>query len=307
MAYLDLIRPKNLIIVAFTQLFFQYIIIVPVFKAAGLTLALSQVNLSLLILCTVLIAAGGNIINDYYDREIDKANQRRTKSLLLDTGEIFKFYLLIVILGGIIAFYVAWNIENLKLFLIYPIAAILLFLYSYKFKHLPLLGNLVVSLFTALVIFILLFAERNSIQSFLNNQSPARNILLYCSMGFMSFAFLSNLVREIVKDLEDQEGDRQNGSKTLPIVIGIKGAKIIATAFLILLLVALMAWPLINLQTNFHVANKIYLRLVLTLPIFYFLNKLYKAESKKHYHQLSQELKFYMIAGLLYLPFYYLS
>ncbi len=307
MAYLNLIRPKNLLIVAFTQLFFQYVIIVPVFRAAGLSLALSPLNLGLLILCTLLITAGGNIINDYYDLAVDKYNNRRSSSALLDSSDIFKFYIVVVFLGAAIALYVAYEIANLSLFWIYPAAVTTLFLYSYRLKHIPLLGNIIVSLFTALVIYILLFAEKASISELGKGNNSEYDVLIYCCYGFMIFAFLSNLIREIIKDLEDKEGDEKYGSRTLPIVIGDKWAKNICYFLLTILIIGLGIWPQLDIPTNFYGANKIYIRAVLTLPVFYAFGSIYKAESKQQYHEISQLLKLYMILGLLYLPFYYIS
>ena len=307
MAYIDLIRPKNLLIVAFTQLFFQYIIIVPVFDFLGIPRSLDGFNLSLLIVCTVLITAGGNVINDYYDREIDIANNRISGAQKLTLPQIFNYYLLILHAGGLLAIYIAYQTANLKLFWIYPLAVGLLFLYSYRLKHLPLIGNVVVSLFTALVIFILLFAEREGVDYIWTIDLAEANILRYCSVGFMSFAFLVNLVRELIKDMEDEEGDRLHGAKTLPITIGIKATKTCCYVLMSLLFIALLYWSSSVIEIRWAVANKLYHGLILILPLFYFLFKIYKSTTKQDYHSISQQLKLYMIAGLLYLPFYYIS
>jgi len=266
LSFFKLIRLKNLIIVALTQVFFQYVVIQPIFQEANIPLALSLSNFILLVIAKTT-------------------------------------YLSLVIIGALISFYVAYDIENLKLFLIYPAAVGLLFLYSYKLKHIPFIGNFIVSIFIALVIYILVFAERVGVSELSANHEHLFIKFFFLIFGFMWFALITNLIREIIKDIEDIEGDKANGSKSLPIVIGVKGAKIVAIIFNFLLIISLIFLSMKNDP------DALFVKGVYEWALLFFAIALAKliwtAKLKPQYHRISQSLKIYMIVGLLYLLFYY--
>lgn len=305
MSFFKLIRSKNLIIVALTQVFFQYVVIQPIFQEANILLALSPLNFILLVISTLLITASGNVINDIFDYRIDKINKGE-KQVLQSTTDLKgakTTYLSLVITGALISFCVAYDIENLKLFLIYPAAVGILFIYSYKLKHIPFLGNFVVSIFIALVIYILVFAERAGVALLATDHPDQYLKFFFLIYGFMWFAFIANLIREIIKDLEDIDGDRQNGSKSLPIVVGNKGAKIVAVIFNVILIISMI---LLNMKPNIEnsILKTAYEWILLFLAIA--LAKLiWTAKTKPQFYRISQSLKVYMILGLLYLLFYY--
>ncbi len=288
-----------------TQLFFQFFVIHPIFKEADIPLALSPINFFLLVLSTLLITAGGNVINDIFDYKIDQINKGEKQILKTqsDLKSAKNFYLIILVTGAMIAFYVAYDIENIKLFFIYPLAVLLLFLYSFKLKHIPFIGNLVVSIFISLVIYILVFAERVGASTLATDHETLYLKFFLLIYGFMWFAFLTNMVREIIKDLEDIEGDRKNNSKSLPITIGPKGAKIVAIFFNVILVLTLIFLNMKN-DPDGSFFKGAYEWLLLLIAIA-FLKLIWQAKLKSEFYRISQSLKIYMILGLFYVLFYY--
>jgi len=268
-------------------------------------LALSPIHFFLLVLSTLFITAGGNVINDVFDFNIDLVNKGE-KQVLKSSSALNaakKIYVAIIIIGAIISLYVAYDIENLKLFFIYPAAVLLLFLYSYKLKHVPLIGNMIVSTFIALVIYILVFAERVGVAELANNHENLYLKFFFLIYGFMWFAFLTNMMREIVKDVEDLEGDREHNSKTLPIVIGLKWAKIMALLFNLLLVICLIFLNMKNdPDASFYKSAYEWILLLFAIA---FLKLIWQANLKEEFYRISQSLKIYMILGLLYVLFYY--
>jgi len=288
-----------------TQLFFQFFVIHPIFKEADISLALSPMNFFLLVLSTLLITAGGNVINDVFDYKIDQINKGEKQILKTETnlGKAKVTYAIIVLIGAIISFFVAYDIANLKLFLIYPAAVSLLFIYSFKLKHIPIIGNVIVSTFIALVIFILVFAERVGVANLAADHPDLYPKYFFLVYGFMWFAFITNWVREIIKDIEDIDGDKQNGSKSLPIVIGIKGAQIVSVILLIVLVITLVLVTMRH-DPDRIVLQQVYEFILLLIPLS-FIRLVWRAVRKEQFHKLSQFLKLYMILGLVYLLFYY--
>jgi 4-hydroxybenzoate polyprenyltransferase len=272
-SYLNLIRWKNLLILVITQL------LVRKFLADLPWSELYTGNIDfrfyLLVLSTVLIAAAGYLINDYFDVKIDLINKpdkvyigrilKRRKALLL--------HQVLSGLGILIGLYL-----GLKIFLINSFAVILLWFYASIFKKKPFVGNLIVAFLTGLVISELaIFYDKNA-------------ILIHV---YAIFAFFINLIREIVKDIEDIRGDKAHGAKTLPILIGIRKSKYVIY-FLSFLLSSLVI--ILSLKLNNHKLWFIFSILGFLLLIF--LYKLIFADRKKHFRELSNFSKLIMILGI---------
>ncbi len=301
-AFLQLIRFPNLIIVALTQYLMRYCIIEPALKIDNVTASLDIFHFFLLVLSTVLIAAGGYVINDIADYEIDKVN--KPDKLIIDKyisiSRAQWLYHGINLLGFFISLYLAFYVQNIQLVFIYPIAVVLLWLYSYYLKKMLLTGNVVVALFCAFVAVIVLFAER-FILYHLSETQTFTVLLLF--LGYAVFAYLSTMFREIIKDIEDIQGDHSFDCATLPIVLGVRWAKIIAAVFAISLLLFL-AYASVWLFKVYAYIDLGYIIIGIILPIVYALFLLYNAKDKTDFHRLSQLAKYIMLSGILYLPIY---
>ena len=200
---LKLIRYPNLAIIALTQ-FLTALFLLENSSFLGL---LANLQFILLILSTLLIASGGYIINDYYDIKIDYVNKpdRVVIGKHLKRRHVLVIHSFFNGLGILLGIFVSWWIVGINI-----LATFLLWLYSNLLKRLPLWGNLVVSFLTGLSVFVVYILFRQNLEL----------IAMYSV-----FAFFISLIREIVKDLEDIEGDEKFGCRTLPIAVGLVATK----------------------------------------------------------------------------------
>lgn len=309
--FLRLIRFPNLFIIALTQYAIRFGIIYPFLSQAGMDLFMPEKLFALLVLATVLIAASGYIINDYFDIKVDYLNRPRR----LVVGKTIKrrhAMALHLVINGVaifIAAYVAYKIGHPLLVLFQLVSAALLWFYSVTFKKQILIGNLIIASLTALVPFTagyyeiaVMFDEVSSLGDYdINLTSLLFSIkyLLYWIIGYSIFAFLLTLIREIVKDMEDIEGDKEFGCKTLPIVYGIPKAKNIAIFLTLLMLSAIAALETIQAISRDWISLA-YFFIFISLPLLYILYRLFKAKNKKDFFIISQSIKVCMLFGILY-------
>jgi len=224
-----------------------------------------------------LIAAGANVINDFYDVEIDKINKpkRPIAAGIIRPGEAFIFSVILLLIGIALGYLVNW-----KAFVVSVFCALLLYCYSFKLKRTVLWGNLSVSLVTAL--------------AFIYG-GIAVNRMSYALIP-ATFSFFYHLGREIIKDVEDVKGDRSDHIVTLPIAYGEKLAIQIATAIYVLLIV------LTFLPYLFKIFGIYYLLTVLMIVDFVIIYVIYSAwrnPESKNLSRLSMILKLNMFAGLI--------
>jgi len=321
--FLRLIRFPNLVVIALTQYAIRYGIIFPFLLQADLSFYLPESTFALLVLATVMIAAAGYIINDYFDIKLDYLN--RPDQLVL--GKSIKrrhamvLHIFINAIGIAIAGYVAYSIGHPMLILFQFVSAALLWYYSVSFKKQVLIGNLIIASLTALVPFTagyyevaVMFDNLPDLTGSPQNVRLIENLasllfsikfLLYWIIGYSLFAFLLTFVREIVKDIEDIEGDKAFDCKTLPIVLGIPVAKKVATVFATLTLLGLLLLEVIQLMGKDWISFT-YFFILLTLPILWVIYRIFKADKKKHYFIISQAIKIIMLFGILYTSIIYL-
>jgi 4-hydroxybenzoate polyprenyltransferase len=311
-----LIRLPNLIIVALTQYALQYAILLPELGKIGQKPLLPDLQFFLLVCSTVLIAAGGYVVNDIEDVEIDRQNKPEHKRIVERVYSLnicWKIYWGITILGFFISLYLAFFIHNFVQLAIYPAAVALLWAYSKWFKRQPLIGNLVVAGFCAFVAWVVLYAQLlatpmpRKILTIANDyqikyQNFALNVLLVFSTYAM-FAFISTFFREIIKDMEDVTGDKAQGCQTLPIVLGVKKTKFIAFAVGCLFLNILfgLSFFFVNHLFKNDYSKVILLNLIITLPVCYALFLLIKSKEKEDYARLSKIAKLIMLSGLIFI------
>ena len=223
MKYLKLIRFQNLLMLAFMQLVFRYLFL----KQSYVDLALTDFNYILLVIATVCIAAGGYVINNIMDQDTDEITkpQNRVVGVSISETVAYNWYIGLTIVGVGIGFYLSNVIYKPTFASMFILGATLLYMYATSFKQIPVLGNVVVALMLSTSIIIIgLFDILPAID--VDNRfrmKEAFDILMHYAI----FAFIINLIREIVKDLEDMDGDYQSGINTLPIAIGVQKTKII--------------------------------------------------------------------------------
>lgn len=300
---LRLVRFPNLVIVVLTQYLLQYAILLPTIYRLGMLPVLPHFAFFLLVLSTVLIAAGGYVINDIEDVAIDKLNKPEHKRIVERVYSLktsWLIYWFFSILGFIISLYLAFYVKNMIQLLIYPAAVALLFAYSRWFKKQVLIGNLVVSFFCAFVAWVVFYAQNLSpiFQLFL--KTPWLETARLAFMGYAVFAFFSTLFREIVKDIEDAEGDFAGDCRTLPIVFGVATSKIVA-AIVGLIFLFFVAYFSVLLRGANDWFKIVVLNIIVSLPMIYALILLSKAHRKEDFSKLSLLAKLIMLSGLIFI------
>ena len=215
MKYLKLIRYQNLLMLAFMQLVFRYLFL----AQSYVDLALTDFNYILLVIATVCIAAGGYVINNIMDQDTDEIAkpQNRVVGVSISETVAYNWYIGLTIVGVGIGFYLSNVIYKPTFASMFILVATLLYMYATSFKQIPVLGNVVVALMLSTSIIIIgLFDILPAID--MDNRfrmKEAFDILMHYAI----FAFIINLIREIVKDMEDMDGDYQSGINSLPIAI----------------------------------------------------------------------------------------
>ncbi len=300
LAFLKLVRVRNLFFIALTQFLFHWCVIVPIFKIEGSLFILSNQLLSLLILSSVFIAAAGYIINDYFDIDIDQVNKptknvvdniiSRHWAMLLHT--IFSF------IGVIIGFYISRVLNFWWIGVINFLCTILLFFYSTTFKKKNLSGNFIISFLTAWSVGII-----GVVTYFISEPSDTSFKIIRIALLYSSFAFIISLIREVIKDMEDVQGDAKYGARTMPVVWGINTAKVFVAVWLIVLISSVLLFQLYSLPFQWW-WMELYCLLFIVVPLTFSLSMLFKATSKMQFHQISNQLKWVMLLGILSMLFF---
>lgn len=254
---------------------------------------------------TVLIAAAGYAINDYFDVRIDAIN--KPHQLVLGHHIPRKFaiisHLTLNGLGLLLAAFVAWKGGHPLWVLLQLACVLLLWWYSSNLKRLFVWGNLAVALLTALTIFSLWLYEPGLYSltfqpAFLENNNRMMPNPVYVLFTYAAFAFLLTWIREIVKDMEDFEGDDAEGCKTMPITWGLKkSARFVqALAVLAIMPLALAVYKLIQKSTDSLLGW--YVLLFVLVPMLLWTITINKKATPQHYHNYSRSLKWLMLAGI---------
>ena len=304
-AFFRMIRPINLFFIALTQFLFHQFIVHPSLSKAELTPHIDSWNYVLLSLASVLIAAGGYIINDYFDINIDLVNKPKgnvVDSIVSRRWAIVWHFILsftAVLLSG----YVSWQTHQWFIVIANTICIALLFGYSVSLKRKLLSGNILISLLTAWVILIFTIAEFEIMTAGTPVIWRAYDRILRLGVLYAGFAFIISLIREAVKDVEDMHGDAKYGCKTMPIVWGVNATKIYVAVWLIVLIAALtiLQFYVGQFKWWWPIAYSV---VFIIIPLLVFLYKFYKAKVEKDFHFLSNLSKFIMLTGILSMIFF---
>ncbi len=303
-AFFRLVRWPNLVFIALTQLLFEYGIFQKVYKGNDVYQGESRQFL-LIVIASVFIAAAGYIINDYFDLNIDQVNKpgKVVVNVIINRRWVIFWHMFLSLLGFFFTVLALPLTEYWHLVLANLASIILLWFYSTNFKKQLLIGNIVISVLTAWVIMIvylskyplhiskLLDIDRNEIRLF-------RFTVLYAC-----FAFVISLIREVVKDMEDMEGDRKYGCRTMPIVWGLNASKVFVAVWLIVLIAALIILQLYAVPFGWWYSI-IYCLLLIIAPLIWILMKLFKAQTQADFHTLSTAVKLVMFTGILSMIFF---
>lgn len=311
--FLKLIRWQNLLIVVLTMVMMRYFIIEPLLGKVSVSLAGGQseaiflelklplFQFIILVLSTVLITAGGYVINDYFDIKTDLINRGEvivgTKIPRRRAMMLHSVFNIAGVAGG---FYISAKAGYFLMGILFLVVSGLLYFYSASYKRQFLIGNLIVAFLTAMVPVLVVIYEWPALFRFYSataSEMPRLAFLFYWIGGFALFAFLTTLTREIIKDIEDFEGDLAYGRNTMPVVIGITGSKIVAVSLIIITTAFLyLAW-------YFFINDKItliYISVAIVLPLLYVIFQVTVSKTRGQMHGASNLMKVIMLAGILY-------
>jgi len=310
MSYLKLVRMQNLGIILLTMYMMRYLVVKPLLVINGFDLQFDNFHFLLLVFSTMFITAAGYVINDYFDRKTDMVNHpedviigrqvNRRKAMIL--------HLVFNILGVAVGIYLAIHVGILLLALVFPIIAGLLWFYSTTYKRQFLIGNILVAFLTALVPLMIPLFEipllNKYYQEILVNLNMNFSFLIKAVGVFALFAFLSTLIREIIKDVEDFEGDAAYGRNTLPVTLGVINTKWIiiglSAFFVFILLFAYIKLKSLPVTGLFEQVTMLYFVMGLIIPLAFLCFKVYNANSTKDYHTSSMLMKVIMLVGVSY-------
>lgn len=266
-------RIPNLLIIGATQYLTAFFLVSEYPQKLN---QLTSQGFFMMVVSTVMIAAGGYIINDYYDQKIDMVN--RPEKVVIGVMMRRRLALLAhfaLTVGAIaLGFYL-----NPKVGIVHIFSSFFLWYYSNQLRRITLIGNLVIAFLTGLtLLMVCIYLARNE-------------VLVYI---YALFAMSITLIREILKDMEDVKGDSSFGIESVPVIFGIRGAKIfiylvigISGAFLISFLVTIDNW----LVRYYFIA---------LLPIFFwFIYKLILADRQKDYQSLIRFTNLIIVSGLI--------
>jgi 4-hydroxybenzoate polyprenyltransferase len=252
----------------------------------------------------VCIAAAGYIINDYFDLNIDLVNKpekliiekyiSRRWAILLHLGLSF--------IGFIISCYVGYKLRNIYIPFLNLLSIAGLWFYSTTFKKQLLIGNIVISLLTAwviLVITVVIYRLHGSV----NEGSFIIPRLIKVSILYAGFAFIISLIREVVKDMEDIQGDVKYGCRTMPIMWGIPVSKVFAGVWLVVLTGGVLVLQFYVFQLGWWL-SAIYSLLLIIIPLLWVLQQLYKAQTPSDFSRLSNAIKMVMFTGIVSMLFF---
>jgi 4-hydroxybenzoate polyprenyltransferase len=300
-----MLRWPNLLMMAAGLALVRFCIFLPVFNITGIPLQTTLPEFLLLVAATVLIGAGGYVVNDILDTGLDDLNKpgKNAVGTLVTEKFAWRLYYTLSIAGVACGAMLSYLAGKPELGILFLVIATSLYYYSLKYKYLAFWGNLTVALLTATNIFIVWLFE-----FFFLKKSPDSFILASTNFGFLNrfvlgyafFGFFTTIVREVIKDAQDKEGDARFGCQTLPIVLGDNRTKWLVTGLLVVLL-ALIILSQFYLLNSFRILA--YFLAIADILVIYSFIILLSKKDQPDFRRLSMVMKAVMAAGLMSMAF----
>ena len=305
-AFIKMIRLPNLFFIVLTQVLFHITVLDTILLPIGIRPTIDGWNFILLSVASVLIAAAGYIINDYFDINIDQINKPTANVVdkIVSRRWAMAWHFVLSGFGIILSAWLAWRTGLWYILIGNFICVLLLFGYSVSLKRKLLSGNILISLLIAWVILIICFSQINMPFRSLPGVSEASNKIIRIGILYAAFAFISSLIREAIKDIEDLQGDERYGCRTMPIVWGVNAAKVYIAVWLIVILALLVILQVYVARFEWWWAM-VYSIVFIIGPFVLIFLQLYKAKDQKDYHRLSNWTKLVMLTGILSMIFFY--
>lgn len=317
--YIKLIRPVNILIMALVVCLMQFCVIQPVISHCHVPLISGElvqqlsidhfpIVFGLLLLSVITIGAAGYVINDYFDTKIDEINKPEKVIIgkTITRRQAGIYFQTLLIIGNIAGVALAIMLRNLTLVFIYAGISGILWFYSSSYKRQLLIGNIMIAFCTFLCVFLVGYVSVKATTLKYGEiiyHTEVIPFIYFRILGFSTFAFLLTLIREMTKDIEDIEGDREMECRTMPIVWGVKASKIIITILASIIMGLLIAFGVYfgTIMHGVHRINTTYSFAVgLVMMLIIFLVMLWDSKCKNGYHKASNILKLTMVVGMCY-------
>ena len=312
-SFFRLIRWQNLVIVILTMLLMRYAVLSSLLgkievliiqgnvSAAVMGLKFPLIDFILLVAATVFIAAGGYVINDYFDIKTDVINRGEViVGSKISQQKAMMLHNILNLIGIALGFFISWRSGYTLLGAMFLMVSGLLYFYSASYKRQFLIGNIIVAFLTAMVPMLVAIYEWPAVYRFYTInavETPDLSFIFYWIGGFAVFAFLTTLTREIIKDIEDYEGDAAFGRNTVPIVLGILTSKIIVIALIVIIIALLyFVWYLFL----FDKYTLIYITVFIAIPLIFVIAIMLRSINSRQFKKASMLMKIIMLTGILY-------
>ena len=302
-----LVRWSNLLFLAALVWVMEKWVVVPILDKVAFGEQLPWYLLLLIILATVLIAAGGYVINDYFDVKIDRINRPDELIVTRTVSKEGAMQLSMALSGVGIACGIATAVilRSLTLGVLFVLIPGLLWFYSSSYKRLFMVGNLIIALLAGVTPMVVAMTNVALLQLRYATILPYTTLEhdIYAWMGgFALFAFLLTWIREIIKDLQDQMGDRELECHSMPVVWGETWTKVFVTGLIVMTLAIIghLWWHILPFPTGWTSLSTRYIALGIVTPLLCSIWLLWAAKIPSDYKTCQQVLKFTMLIGMLY-------
>lgn len=302
-----LVRWSDMLFLAALVWLMEKWVATPILNNAAFGEQLPWYMLLLLILSVVFIGAGGFVINDYFDVKIDRIN--RPDELIVTRSvskpAAMRLSLCLSALGLVCGLVIAGLLRSFTLAVLFVLVPGLLWFYSSSYKRLLIVGNLIVALLAGLVPLLVAMTNMAMLNLRYIDILPFMSLPreLYTWLGiFALFAFLLTWIREIIKDMQSQMGDRELECHTMPVVWGERWTKVFVTVLIVLTLAVLghIWYHFLPFPIGWTSLSTRYLFLGVVTPLLGALWLLWAAKIPSDYKTCQQVVKFTMFIGMLY-------
>ena len=304
---LRLVRWSNLLFLGALVWLMEKWVAVPVLDQAAFGEQLPWYVLLLIGEAIVLIAAGGYVVNDYFDVKIDRINRPDEVVVTRSVSKpaAMRLSVCLSISGVVCGLIAAGLLRSMTLAIIFVFVPGLLWFYSSSYKRLLIIGNATIALLAAMTPIVVAMANVAQLQLRYGAILPYTNLEhdLYAWLGgFALFAFLLTWIREVIKDMQDQMGDRELECHTLPIVWGEMWTKVFVTALIVLTIAIIghLWWHVLPFERSWHSLSTRYIFLGVVTPLLGALWLLWEAKIQSDYKTCQQVVKLTMLLGMLY-------
>ena len=302
-----LVRWSNLLFLAALMWLMEKWVVTPILVKAAFGEQLPGYVLLLIILATVLIAAGGYVINDYFDVKIDRINRPDEVIVTRSISKPAAMRLSMTLSGIGIAcgIVVAVLLKSLTIGILFVLIPGLLWFYSSSYKRLFMVGNLIIALLAGVTPMVVALTNVAVLQLRYETILPYTTLVhdIYAWLGgFALFAFLLTWIREIIKDLQDQMGDRELECHSMPVVWGERWTKVFVTGLVVVTIAIIghLWWHILPFPTTWTSLSTRYIALGKVTPLLCSVWLLWSAKIPSDYKVCQQVVKFTMLIGMLY-------